>query len=59
MAQRKIKIVKLNYNIDLNIQRFTQYEGYLQLSLDKKHLIIMNKKPIDLSDKILSLDSVK
>ena len=47
LFQNKLTIIKLNHSVDTNIQRFTQYEGYFQLSMDFEELEIINKKPTD------------
>lgn len=56
LFQNKLTIIKLNHSVDTNIQRFTQYEGYFQLSMDFEELEIINKKPTDQPFHILQMD---
>lgn len=49
-------MVKLNHNVDSDIQRFSQFNSYFQLSKDKTYLEIINKKPVDQPSNILHMD---
>lgn len=55
-TQNKVKVVKLNHNIDLSIQRFSQFNSYIQLSTDNKCIEITNKKLVDQPLSSLSID---
>ena len=55
-SDNKIKIIKLNHSVDPHIQRFTQFQGFLQFTDDSTFLEIVNKKPNDQPLYILSAD---
>lgn len=42
--ENKVTITKLNHSLDESVQRFTQFDGYIQLK-DDDELVIMLKKP--------------
>ena len=46
LQKNKIPIVKYNYSLDKDLQRFFAYDGTLQLSEDASTFIITNKKPV-------------
>ena len=56
LYQNKLQITKLNHSVDTNIQRLTQYDGYMQLSIDLDFLEIVNKKPTDQPFHIMQMD---
>ena len=45
MKHTQIKIAKLNYSLDREVQLFPQFNGTMILSSDEKHLILTLKKP--------------
>ena len=47
LAMKPFAAVKLNYNIDPSLQRYSQYECKIQLSSDFENLNIFNLKPKD------------
>lgn len=48
LSQNSINGVKLNFNIDPSLQRYSQFQCLLTLSKDFKYLSITNKKPKDI-----------
>ena len=48
LKRKRIDAIKLNYNIDRSLQRFSQYECQIEISKDFEFLNIYNRKPCDL-----------
>ena len=44
LSAKRISAIKLNYNIDPSLQRYSQYYGYLEFDSECRELFIYNKK---------------
>ena len=54
--ENKVKMIKMNHSFDSDVQRFSQFDGYIQLSKDGKYLEMTNKKPSNNPKYILEAD---
>lgn len=55
-SKNKVKIVKFNHSFDEDVQRFTQFDGYMEYDREKKYLKFTNKKPSNNPKYILEAD---
>lgn len=58
-SENKVKIVKFNHSFDSDVQRFSQFDGYMSYDKDSKYLKFTNKKPNNNPKYILEADPIE
>ena len=56
LQSRRMNCFKYNYALDSEVQNFTNFQSFLQLSEDGEELIITNRKPVEKMKYILESD---
>ena len=55
-ADNKVKIVKFNHSLDDSVQRFTQFDGFMQIDSETNYIKFTIKKPNNNPQYILEAD---
>lgn len=58
-AENKVKIVKFNHSLDSDVQRFTQFDGYMTIDQETKYIEFTIKKPNNNPKYILEADPME
>jgi len=59
LSKNKINAFKYNYALDSNVQNFTTFDAFIELSKDYKYIQIINRKPNEAVKYILEADPEK